>query len=71
MRKILIGTHNKGKFNEIANLITKKIKKISPIMLKIPSPKEREILFFKLKIKSKFFQNLLNIQLYQMTQGLR
>ena len=40
MRKILIGTHNKGKFNEIANLITKKIKKISPIMLKIPSPKE-------------------------------
>ena len=27
MRKILIGTHNKGKFNEIANLITKKIKK--------------------------------------------
>ena len=40
MKKILIGTHNKGKFKEIAYLISKKYKKISPISLKIKSPKE-------------------------------
>ena len=41
MKKILIGTHNKGKFKEIAYLISKKYKKISPnSCLKIPSPKE-------------------------------
>ena len=40
MKKILIGTHNKGKFKEIAYLISKNYKKISPIKLKIPSPKE-------------------------------
>ena len=34
MKKILIGTHNKGKFREIAYLISKKYKKISPISLK-------------------------------------
>jgi len=40
MKKILIGTHNKGKFREIAYLISKKYKKISPISLKIKSPVE-------------------------------
>ncbi len=40
MKKILIGTHNSGKFKEIAYLISKKYKKISPITLKIKSPKE-------------------------------
>ena len=40
MKKILIGTHNKGKFKEISYLISKKIKKISPQKLKIKSPKE-------------------------------
>ena len=40
MKKILIGTHNKGKFREISYLISKKIKKVSPIKLKIKSPKE-------------------------------
>jgi XTP/dITP diphosphohydrolase len=40
MKKILIGTHNRGKFKEIAHLISKKYKKISPVSLKIKSPKE-------------------------------
>ena len=30
MKKILIGTHNKGKFREISHLLSKKIRKISP-----------------------------------------
>ena len=33
MKKILIGTHNKGKFKEIAYLISKKYKKISHNLL--------------------------------------
>ena len=40
MKKILIGTHNNGKFKEISYLISKKYKKISPLNLKIKSPKE-------------------------------
>ena len=40
MKKILIGTHNQGKYREIAYLISNKYKKISPISLKIHSPKE-------------------------------
>ena len=40
MKKILIGTHNKGKFKEIAYLISKKYKKNSPFLHNIPSPKE-------------------------------
>ena len=40
MKKILIGTHNKGKFKEIAYLLPKQILKVSPLKLKIKSPKE-------------------------------
>ena len=40
MKKILVGTHNLGKFKEISSLISKKYIKINPIKLKIPSPKE-------------------------------
>ena len=39
-KKILIGTHNQGKFKELSYLIPKNIKKVSPIKLKIESPAE-------------------------------
>ena len=39
-KKILIGTHNKGKIKEISYLLSKKLKKISPFDLNIKSPKE-------------------------------
>ena len=56
MKKILIGTHNKGKFKEIAYLLSKKYKKISPISLKIKSPKETGKSFFSnSKLESKIF----------------
>ena len=56
MKKILIGTHNKGKFKEIAYLISKKYKKISPIPLKIKSPKETGKTFLSnSKLKAHFF----------------
>ena len=40
MKKILIGTHSEGRFKEIAYLLPKKYKKISPLKLEIKSPKE-------------------------------
>ena len=56
MKKILIGTHNKGKFKEIAYLLPKNLRKISPIKLKIKSPKETGKSFISnSKIKANFF----------------
>ena len=56
MKKILIGTHNVGKFKEIAHLISKKYKKISPISLKIKSPKETGKSFVSnSKLKANYF----------------
>jgi len=56
MKKILIGTHNDGKFKEIAYLLSKKYKKISPKSLKIRSPKETGRTFVSnSKLKAKFF----------------
>ena len=34
MKKILIGTHNQGKYREISYLISKKFKKNFPVSLK-------------------------------------
>ena len=39
-RRILIGTHNKGKFKEISYLLPKNFIKISPLQFNINSPKE-------------------------------
>ena len=40
IKQILIGTHNKGKFKELSYLLPKNLKKLSPINLRIKSPKE-------------------------------
>ncbi len=54
--KILVGTHNKGKFKEISDLLPKKIKKISPIELGIESPIESGKTFEEnSRIKASFF----------------
>ena len=59
MKKILIGTHNQGKFKELAYLISKKYRKISPINLKISSPKETGKTFSSnSKLKANIFQGL-------------
>ena len=65
MKKILIGTHNKGKFKEISFLLSKKIKKVSPTELKIRSPKETGKRFQKiLNLRQNIFQS---IQIYQLS----
>ena len=71
MKKILIGTHNAGKFKEIAYLISKKYKKISPISLKIKSPKETGKSFISnSKLKVRFFSKHVNYPVISDDSGL-
>ena len=54
--KILVGTHNKGKFLEISDLLPEKIEKISPVELGIESPIENGKTFEEnSQIKASFF----------------
>ena len=56
IKKILIGTHNKGKIKEISYLLNKKIKKITPFMLNIKSPRETGKSFkSNSELKAKYF----------------
>ena len=71
MKKILIGTHNKGKFAEIAYLISKKYKKISPLSLKIKSPKETGKTFVSnSRLKVNFFSNYVDYPVISDDSGL-
>ena len=71
MKKILIGTHNTGKFKEIAYLLTKKYKKISPTSLKIKSPKETGKSFISnSKLKVNFFSKYVNYPVISDDSGL-
>jgi len=71
MKKILIGTHNNGKFKEISYLISKKFRKISPITLKIKSPKETGKTFSSnSKLKVRFFSNFVNYPVISDDSGL-
>jgi XTP/dITP diphosphohydrolase len=71
MKKILIGTHNKGKFKEISHLISKKYKKVSPLTLKIKSPKETGSTFSSnSKLKVKFFSKFVNYPVISDDSGL-
>jgi XTP/dITP diphosphohydrolase len=71
MKKILIGTHNKGKFKEIAHLISKKYKKISPVSLKIKSPKETGKSFTSnAKLKVNYFSKYVDFPVISDDSGL-
>ncbi|MDC1092526.1 RdgB/HAM1 family non-canonical purine NTP pyrophosphatase [Pelagibacteraceae bacterium] len=71
MKKILIGTHNQGKFKEISHLISNKIKKISPLTLNIKSPKETGKTFFSnSKLKVMFFSKFVNYPVMSDDSGL-
>ena len=71
MKKILIGTHNKGKFGEISFLLSKKIQKVSPIKLRIKSPKETEKTFSKnAELKAKYFSRFTELPVISDDSGL-
>ena len=71
MKKILIGTHNSGKFKEIAYLVSKKFKKISPVKLNIRSPKETGKTFSDNAIlKAKYFSKFTKLPVIADDSGL-
>ena len=71
MKKILIGTHNKGKFKEISFLLSKKYQKISPKLLKIGSPKETGKTFIaNSKLKAKYFSKFTKLPVISDDSGL-
>ena len=71
MRKILIGTHNRGKFKEIAYLMSKKTEKVSPVKLKIRSPKETGKTFnLNSKLKANFFSRFVDYPVISDDSGL-
>ena len=71
MKKILIGTHNKGKFKEIAYLLPKKYKKISPLKLQIKSPKETGKSFkSNARLKVEFFSKFVDFGVISDDSGL-
>ena len=71
MKKILIGTHNKGKFKEISYLISKKYSKISPITLNIKSPRETGKTFASnSKLKVNFFSKYVDYPVISDDSGL-
>jgi XTP/dITP diphosphohydrolase len=69
--KILIGTHNKGKFKELSYLLPKRLKKISPLELKIRSPKESGKSFSaNSKLKANYFYKASKIASISDDSGL-
>ncbi len=71
MKKILIGTHNKGKFKEIAYLLSKRYKKVSPESLNIKSPKETGKSFISnSKLKVSFFSRYVDYPVISDDSGL-
>ena len=71
MKKILIGTHNKGKYKEISYLLSKKLKKFSPTLFKIKSPKETGRSFSaNSKLKAIYFSKFVNLPVISDDSGL-
>ena len=71
MKKILIGTHNDGKFREISYLLSKKIIKISPKKLKIKSPEETGKTFkSNAELKANYFSQFVNLPVISDDSGL-
>ena len=69
--KILIGTHNNGKFIEISDLLPKNVEKISPINLGIESPIENGKTFEEnSEIKANFFCKSSNLVTLSDDSGL-
>ena len=69
--KIIVGTHNNGKFKEICDLLPKNIIKISPKDLNLSSPNEIGSTFKEnSKIKAKYFAEKANLIAISDDSGL-
>ena len=71
IKKILIGTHNQGKYRELCSLLPTKIKKISLNRYNIPSPAETGKSFKKNSlIKASYFSKKTNLICLSDDSGL-
>ena len=71
IKKIVIGTNNKGKLKEIRDLLPKNIKTLSISKLKIKSPRENGKTFKENSlIKSKYFSKITNLMCLADDSGL-
>ena len=71
IKKLLIGTNNKGKLKEIRNLLPKYIKTFSPLDFNLKSPKENGKTFKENSlIKSRFFSKKSNLVCLADDSGL-
>ena len=71
IKKIIIGTHNDGKFKEICDLLPKNIIKISPKDLNLISPNETGSTFEEnSKIKAEYFAKKANLITISDDSGL-
>ena len=71
IKKILVGTNNKGKYKEICNLLPKEIKKYSPKDFKILTPEENGKSFEEnSKIKALYFSKKTNLLCLADDSGL-
>ena len=71
INKIIVGTHNNGKFKEICDLLPKNIIKISPKDLNLPSPDEIGSTFEEnSKIKAEYFAKKANLIAISDDSGL-
>ncbi len=71
IKKLLIGTNNRGKLKEIRDLLPKRIKTLSPQNFKIKSPRENGKTFKQNSlIKSKFFSKKTNLLCLADDSGL-
>ena len=69
--KLIVGTHNKGKFKELCYLLPNNLKKISPQDLKIKAPKETGKTFKGNSIlKAKYFFKLTKLACISDDSGL-
>ena len=69
--KIIVGTHNNGKFKDICDLLPKNIIKISPNDLNLPSPNEIGNTFEEnSKIKAEYFAKKANLITISDDSGL-
>ena len=71
IKKLLIGTNNRGKLKEIRNLLPKYIKTFSPLDFNLKSPKENGKTFKENSlIKSRFFSKKSNLVCLADDSGL-
>ncbi len=71
MKKIIVGTHNVGKFREISYLLNRKLKKISPKSFGITSPNETGKTFSaNAKLKALYFFNITKLPVISDDSGL-